>query len=110
MPLSLSFIKLSIVFFYRRIFLGRAFTVTSWVIIILVIAWGVSFSIAVITGCGQNLTAWWSSLAFAGLKCVKLFDLLLAFSVSDVIIDFVLLIVPIPLVSLPIRSINVVSY
>lgn len=98
--LALATIKLSILFFYRRIFRGRAFDIASWILIGVVGAWAVTFFIAILAACGTSVAANFQTLGALKRECVDTFDILIALAVSDVVVDLAILIMPIPLVSL----------
>ena len=100
---ALATIKMSILFFYRRIFRGRAFDIASWVLIGVVAAWAFTFFIAILAACGTSIAANFQTLAALKGECVNTFDILIALAVSDVAVDLAILIMPIPLVS-PIRK------
>ena len=105
---TLATIKISILFFYRRIFRGRAFDIASWVLIGVVVAWAITFFIAILAACGTSIAANFQTLGALKGECVNTFDILIALAVSDVAVDLAILIMPIPLVSPlkgPIRSI-----
>lgn len=97
--LTLATIKLSILFFYRRIFRGRAFDIISWVLIGVVAAWAVTFFIAILAACGTLVQANFQTLGALKEECVNTFDILIALAVSDVAVDLAILVMPIPLVS-----------
>ena len=97
--LALATIKLSILFFYRRIFRGRAFDIASWVLIGVVGAWAVTFVIAILAACGTSIAANFETLGALKEECVDTFDILIALAVSDVVVDLAVLFMPIPLVS-----------
>lgn len=97
--LTLATIKLSILFFYRRIFRGRAFDITSWILIGVVTAWAVTFFIAILAACGTSIQANFQTLGALKGECVNTFDILIALAVSDVAVDLAILVMPIPLVS-----------
>ena len=96
---TLATIKLSILFFYRRIFRGRAFNIASWVLIGVVAAWAITFFIAILAACGTSIAANFQTLGALKRECVNTFDILIALAVSDVAVDLGILIMPIPLVS-----------
>ena len=98
--LALATIKLSILFFYRRIFRGRAFEIGSWILIGVVAAWAITFFIAILAACGTSIAANFQTLGALKGECVNTFDILIALAVSDVAVDLAILIMPIPLVSL----------
>lgn len=97
--LALATIKLSILFFYRRIFRGRAFDIASWVLISVVGAWAVTFFVAILAACGTSIAANFQTLGALKAECVDTFDILIALAVFDVAVDLAILVMPIPLVS-----------
>lgn len=96
---TLATIKMSILFFYRRIFRGRTFDIASWVLIGVVTAWAITFFIAILAACGTSIAANFQTLGALKGECVNTFDILIALAVSDVAVDLAILIMPIPLVS-----------
>lgn len=96
---ALATIKLSILFLYRRIFRGQAFNIASWVLIGIVIAWAITFFVALLAACGTPFAANFQMLAVLKRECVDTFRILIAFAVSDVAVDVAILIMPIPLVN-----------
>lgn len=104
--LALATIKLSILFFYRRIFRGQAFNIASWVLIGVVGAWAVTFFIAILAACGTSIAANFQTLGALKGECVDTFDILIALAVFDVAVDLAILIMPIPLVSPPNASVT----
>ena len=110
---TLATIKMSILFFYRRIFRGRAFDIASWVLIGVVAAWAITFFIAILAACGTSIAANFQTLNALKGECVNTFDILIALAVSDVAVDLAILIMPIPLVSsltISIRDILVLTW
>ena len=97
--LALATIKLSILFFYRRIFRGRSFDIASWFLIGVVVAWAVTFLIAILAACGTAIAVNFQTLGALKQECVNTFDILIALAVSDVAVDLAILVMPIPLVS-----------
>ena len=95
---ALAAIKLSILFFYRRLLRGRVFNIMSWLLIGLVIAWAVAFFIALLAACGTSIRANFQSLAALKEECVNTFEIYLTLAVSDVAVDLAILIIPVPLV------------
>ena len=109
---TLATIKMSILFFYRRIFRGKTFDIASWVLIGVVAAWAITFFIAILAACGTSIAANFQTLGALKGECVNTFDILIALAVSDVAVDLAILIMPIPLVSplkTSIRSILVLT-
>ena len=95
------FIKLSVLFFYRRLFIGHAFNIASWFIIGFTIAWGLGFFIAVFASCPNSMAHHFDSLAVAGEHCVDTFKMLITYAASDVAVDLAILFIPIPYASPP---------
>ncbi len=52
--LAFGVVKLSIIFLYRRIFVGRIFNIASWAMIAIVSAWSLSFFLATICECNPR--------------------------------------------------------
>lgn len=98
-PLALGFIKLSILFFYRRIFRGRAFELLNWILIALVVLWTLGFFLVQVFDCRTHFSTNWGTLAELQ-KCLSTFHQRLAYSISDVIIDVFIFLFPVPLVGI----------
>lgn len=98
-PLALGFIKLSVLLFYRRIFRGRVFDILNWILIALVVLWTLGFFLVQIFDCRTHFSTNWGPLSELE-KCLSSFNQLLAYSISDVIIDVFILVLPVPLVSI----------
>lgn len=93
------FIKASIVFFIRRVFVTHKRTFLDWAsigLICLIILWSVAFLMALIFGCGKNVAIHWAPLeeldesGCDGITPEK------ANLISDPILDFIILIFPLP--------------
>lgn len=97
-------LKLSICFFYRRLFRGSKFNIASWVAIITVILWMVAFVVTIAAACGTHVEANWGSFLMLEQQCVDTFRVLLVYAISDVIVDLAILLIPIPLVSSSLTS------
>jgi hypothetical protein len=100
-PLVLGLVKISIIFFYRRIFCtGKrtVFSVFSAGFIGLTIIWSLGFFLAVVLTCGSDPAAQWGTYDEFKTHCDNtiLFDEV--YTIIDFILDFVVLLMPIPLV------------
>ena len=94
---SNTFIKLSILFFYRRIFRGRSFSICNWTLVGLTVLWLVYAFVSWLLFCGTHIHAnfegsWdicdhWGFEIQTGVFCL------------DSLIDFFILALPVPLVS-----------
>lgn len=95
--LAFGIVKLSIVFLYRRIFVGETFNAVSWGVVAIISAWSLSFFLATVCECKSTPSTAWSPNRKAQLtQCVKTIRLLLAFAWSDVATDVLILSLPIP--------------
>lgn len=98
---ALAFTKLSCMFFYQRIFRTSRLTInmTIWTMNVLIFIWGVGFFFAFLFSCGSHFDYFWTSVENQ-LKChADLSMMTLSLSISDVIMDVMILAFPIPLVS-----------
>ena len=93
-------IKLAFLFFYRRIFRGKAFNIASWTLVGIVVAWAISFFIAILAACGTHIRANFETLGVLKAECVNTFNVLVCLAVFDVVVDLAIMILPIPLVLL----------
>ncbi|KAI1456855.1 hypothetical protein F4805DRAFT_458249 [Annulohypoxylon moriforme] len=89
-------VKLIMLCFYRRIFVGRAFNICNWVLIGLSVVWFIYAIISWLFYCGtnfkENFEGGWSSCPTWG------FEIQMGVFALDSFIDFFLLIMPIPFV------------
>ncbi|KAI1646449.1 uncharacterized protein F4817DRAFT_365917 [Daldinia loculata] len=92
---GLGFVKSSILVFYTNIFFGRPFEIASKVVLGLVIGWTVSFFFANLFTC-YPITPFIEF--FYHNDCVDGLALWYAMAISDIIIDVIILIMPIPMV------------
>ena len=90
-------VKLCILFFYRRVFVGSWFNIASWVLISFSIVWLIYALLSWFLYCGTDLHAdfegGWLACPLWG------FDIQMGVFVLDTVIDFSVLLVPIPFVS-----------
>ncbi|XXH04028.1 hypothetical protein Hte_010439 [Hypoxylon texense] len=100
--LATGFIKLAILFLFRRLFKGvayrTAFDYANWTLIVIVVAWTVTFLFLAIFSCGSNPSAIWESLESLRTKCVDTFALYTANSILSWIMDLAILIEPLLMV------------
>lgn len=85
-------------FFYRRIFaLGHngVFNTASWVLIIIIICWTLSFFWATVFLCDTNFSHLWTNLENQA-KCTNTVAEMEGLAVSDVITDGLVLLIPLP--------------
>ncbi|PQE08396.1 integral membrane protein [Rutstroemia sp. NJR-2017a WRK4] len=97
---ALGCIKMSVLFFYHRIFCPNRTGTARLVIIgmmVLVSLWTMGFGFTVIFPCKVDFNAWWGPTEDLIKKCISPFDLLFALTLSDFITDALVLIIPLPL-------------
>lgn len=98
---ALGFTKLSILFFYRRIFRGKIFDILSWTVIGITAVWTVIFGFLFIFICGTTFWVVWQPIADTQDYCRDSGGRQIGFAATDVCTDLVTLVLPIPLVSAP---------
>lgn len=101
MVLAFGFLKLSITFFYRRLFVTARKTWFDWatkVVITIVLFWAVGFFFGFILGCGVHPSAGWRSVKERNEFCASTADLDNGFVVSDLITDIMVLVLPLPVI------------
>ncbi|KAF4629023.1 hypothetical protein G7Y89_g9132 [Cudoniella acicularis] len=97
MSLAFGLIKISVVSFYRRIFVGQAFRQWSLALLVFICVWMVAFFLALTLWCGVHPAAGWTSRATILAYCTNLADLELAFAATDAITDLMVILTPIPM-------------
>ncbi|KAF4537468.1 Plasma membrane protein pth11-like protein [Lasiodiplodia theobromae] len=96
-PLAIGFIKLSFLFFYRRIFfVYNSFQVVSLVLVAITAAWIIAFFFGFTFACGTNFATNWASLAEIGEKCGFGFMATVVYAILDAVLDFIILVLPFP--------------
>ena len=100
--LAMGFIKLSFIFFFRRIFVTggtNVFRTISSIMIVLVIAWMLSFFFWFCFSCGIHFSSRWTTLNSLHQDCSTDVKSDLALAISDFLTDVLVLTLPIPMVS-----------
>lgn len=98
---ALGLIKLSFMFFYKRIFAkgkGAAFKATINGFVGLIIIWIIGFFFGYLFVCKAHPSNYWTSLYNEKLYCNNSTQLHLGNAISDLIFDFLIIAFPIPLV------------
>ncbi|KAF2736289.1 hypothetical protein EJ04DRAFT_551360 [Polyplosphaeria fusca] len=93
--------KLSVLFFYRRVFCPpwRRFLHYFFIFLIAVcILWGIGFFISGFFICGTHFSAFWSNVMTLRRHCSQLHNQEVYMVTSDFVIDAVIFFIPIPLV------------
>lgn len=102
MVLAFGLIKLSITFYYRRIFVIARGVLFDWITkaaITVVVLWTVGCLSGFIFSCGTHISANWSNFEDIKMYCGPSLDVENAFVVSDLITDVMVLCLPLPVVS-----------
>ena len=98
-------VKLSFLFFYRRIFCTTKRDMTSWIIyglMVVMMLWALGCWFALIFACGTEVNRFWSSILDL-VSCDDVDQYLFAGALSDMITDALIILFPIPLVRSPHR-------
>ena len=100
MSLTFGFIKLSVLLLYRRLFVivGSLFKFYSLAMCGVIALWCLSFFFAFAFQCGTDITNWWTSVATVEAYCDNTSAIIVAFGISDVVTDIMILITPLPIV------------
>lgn len=104
--ITLSLIKLSFLFFYRRVFVydksnpRNLRNIVVLFTIALVILWGVGFSITYLSACRGDFSVRWSteSSEQIELKCINTFWMLYGLAISDFVMDCMIILIPVPMI------------
>ncbi|KAL9604141.1 MAG: hypothetical protein Q9219_000729 [cf. Caloplaca sp. 3 TL-2023] len=97
--IALGCIKLSFLYFYRRIFCQvkpSIFDRITQVMIGLTVAWTVGFCIASLLRCGKHFTAAFGSKKDVSTKCHSIFAIEDSLAISDFLFDLIIILMPIP--------------
>lgn len=115
---ALGCLKLSFLFFYRRLFCSAGtqrgwFHWTTLISIVIIAAWTIAFFFSFLFSCGTNFAAQWGSLLENEMECVvDQPKVEMAFSITDMIEDVFILFLPVPQVGIlaPLDSSSSSSY
>lgn len=104
-PTALGLTKLSFLYFYRRIFVTGvkkqdSFDILTYVAVIIVAAWTIAFLFANLFMCKGSWAALWTNLETLTTQCIKTPKMLLGLAVSDFLTDLMVILLPVPKVSL----------
>lgn len=97
--LNLGVVKISILLFYRRLFIVRPFKIASAVMITIVAGWAVSFTIAMVAQCNPPSYFWRLFEKDYPTHCIDVFVMYEGLAISDLILDVLVLALPIPMVA-----------
>lgn len=91
---SFGLAKLSVLFFYRRIFSTPVFKGLTTTLMAIVSIWSVGFFFAYLFRCGTNFWALWAPLEDLIKYCYTSTPMFYALGISDVVTDVLILILP----------------
>lgn len=98
----MTFIKLSFVFFFRRIFVdalgNRKFNVISAVAGVIVALWGLTFVLFELFDCKRDFSARWNTNATHKSVCREANNVMLSLAITDWVTDLVIVLLPISMV------------
>ncbi|KAL8919795.1 MAG: hypothetical protein Q9172_004800 [Xanthocarpia lactea] len=97
--LNLGVIKISILLFYRRIFVVRPFKIASAVMMAIVACWAVSFTSAMAAQCSPVPYFWESFEIDYPKKCFEVQKMYQGLAYSDLVLDVLVLALPIPVIA-----------
>ena len=90
--------KISVILLYRKIFAVPVFKIPSLIALAVTISWTVAFTIATICQC-HPVSLYWTELEFLwGNRCIHIIPFYEAQAITDIIIDFTILTMPIPMI------------
>lgn len=90
--------KLSILFFYRRIFRGKVFSAIIWATIMLAVAWGSGYFFTLLFMCTPTSLYVHQGSSTPGVHCVNRKQVYYSLAMSDFLIDIIILIIPWPFI------------
>lgn len=105
LPLALGCVKLSFLFFYKRVFAISKLSKTNILLIgmiVLIALWMVGFLFTSLFQCKLDFWALWSSPIVVQQHCLNQPKVALALTITDFATDIVIILIPIPLVGSPI--------
>ncbi|KAI1124348.1 hypothetical protein F5Y10DRAFT_249614 [Nemania abortiva] len=92
-------IKLSLLFLWKRIFIqAKRFVLLCWIMIGIITAWSLAFFFATVFQCGTRWRMNWAPIAIFLTQCVNTLDLLTVFTATDIVTDFIIILMPVPMI------------
>jgi hypothetical protein len=97
---TLGIIKLSVLSFYRRIFVIEKRNARNGhnLLACIISLWIGGFTLTFMFACKGHFSAWWTSAFSLMTKCIDTLELLFAFAVTDFVLDAAVILLPIPVV------------
>ncbi|KAL3481373.1 hypothetical protein BJX99DRAFT_253677 [Aspergillus californicus] len=91
----MTLVKLSLLTSYLRFLIVPTFRYLNWAMIVLILGWGLSFFIVMLVAC-RPLNAYWDTTLDASAQCSDEQARTLAFTITNLIFDIVVLLLPAP--------------
>ncbi|KAI0546955.1 hypothetical protein F4679DRAFT_555922 [Xylaria curta] len=92
-------IKLSLLYLWKRIFTqAKRFTLLCWIMIGVITAWSISFFFVTLFQCGTQWQKNWAPIAIFLSQCINTLDLLTVFTATDIVTDFIIILMPVPMI------------
>ena len=108
MMIAYGLIKLSIITFYRRLFVvnrGTIFDIMTKVGEVIVILWTMAFILMLIFSCRTDFWANWGSVLIQLQHCPITFTCAYGMAISDLILDIIVILMPLPRVRISLYNI-----
>lgn len=94
-------LKISILCFYRRIFIvdrGGLFNRVTLIFIAIIVVWTVAFYFAYAFVCGTHFWAYWGNILVSSKYCSHVLQISEGLLISDLVTDVIVLCAPLPIV------------
>ncbi|KAK4504789.1 hypothetical protein PRZ48_002751 [Zasmidium cellare] len=99
---TICFVKLAILFFFRRLFKGKGkrttFDIANWTLIIFIPIWGITFLFAQFFVCGTHPEALWTTHFWDADACINSFAMNLVASALNWLVDLCILVEPLVMI------------
>jgi len=99
---AITSIKLSFLFFYKRIFSTPStpmLRIILWTMIVICAAWGIIYFFTFVFVCGTHFSAMWSNPSIFKQHCSRIVKENYWLAITDFVLDAIIFIIPLPLVS-----------
>ena len=95
--MSIGVTRYAILLFYNRIFMGRSFNISVWILYALNGFWTIAYTILFIFSCIPISDFWKAAHGQKGRHCVQLTPIKV-YAVASILIDVAMLLIPWPLI------------
>lgn len=101
---ALGCLKASLLLFYKRIFYAGTHRFLRWSLLAtlaLTVAWTIAFCFTFLLICHRKFDAYWTTLVDEKKYCLDTVMIHNVYGVTDVVLDLIVILLPIPMVSIP---------